>query len=528
VFEGLGHLIHLIQDMAVPAHTRNDAHPLDDTGIVPALEHWARRNEAKISSFAEISILPTLFLDASVNNLSPITTFWDTDQYDGTAAMLELTRGTTVGLSEYTNANFFSDDTINSPFERHQFPFPSNNLSDYYTCEDDAPENSVALRRLYLSRMPCTPGPIDHFLAIGVLENSQSDPAQLVLDPRVHEDYAKQLIPRAVGYSAGLINYFFRGQLAVEPVDQNHVRIHNFSSEPLNSGTVELFYDTPQDERVPLTAPYIISSPIGSGQTTQLLPFTPPINNKTPGRYWAVFSGTLGAEDNAVIGSFGLYWAEEWDQGLTGRHSWYQTTNDLRARRPSGSTISAEVSGGVLTQVNARAAGTTQNNENSQVNQSFIGIDTDPTTPDPYRDAFPILVTPQTELRVKVDLINVDFLAPLPQCIYSLLNGAYQHVSVNFDRILAQGAPSIEFTVPGQQFNAADSFSPVFIAPGAETRINVYQELRRRNILFNEPLQIASITITQQFLPPCETTAQEQRQELQVDYIRIIDMPNTP
>lgn len=27
LFRGLGHQIHLIQDMAVPEHVRNDAHP---------------------------------------------------------------------------------------------------------------------------------------------------------------------------------------------------------------------------------------------------------------------------------------------------------------------------------------------------------------------------------------------------------------------------------------------------------------------------------------------------------------------
>ena len=38
------------------------------------------------------------------------------------------------------------------------------------------------------------------------------------LDETCHEEYAEKLIPRAVGYSAGLLNYFFRCQLeAVNP-----------------------------------------------------------------------------------------------------------------------------------------------------------------------------------------------------------------------------------------------------------------------------------------------------------------------
>jgi hypothetical protein len=41
-FRGLGHQIHLIQDAAQPAHVRNDPHPLDDMGVVPQFENWAK------------------------------------------------------------------------------------------------------------------------------------------------------------------------------------------------------------------------------------------------------------------------------------------------------------------------------------------------------------------------------------------------------------------------------------------------------------------------------------------------------
>jgi len=38
------------------------------------------------------------------------------------------------------------------------------------------------------------------------------------MDGYVFEDYAKKLMPRAVGYAAGLLNYFFRGELQVYPL----------------------------------------------------------------------------------------------------------------------------------------------------------------------------------------------------------------------------------------------------------------------------------------------------------------------
>jgi hypothetical protein len=215
--------------MAVPAHVRNDAHPLDELGWVPSLEHWAKVHVDKINGFARFPIFPTLGLNASINGLAPITVFWDTDQYDGTNPSITLS--TSIGLAEYTNANFFSDDTIASPFAQHQFPFPLVNLYNYYNCDDLAPAGSFATKRSYLSRTPCNTVPFDHFLAISALEDpDQPDPAnpQLVLDNNVHEDYARQLIPRAVGYSAGLLDYFFRGQLDVTPA-QGGLNVKNMS-----------------------------------------------------------------------------------------------------------------------------------------------------------------------------------------------------------------------------------------------------------------------------------------------------------
>ena len=37
--------------------------------------------------------------------------------------------------------------------------------------------------------------------------------SSLKLDDKCHEDYQQKLIPRAVGYSAGLLDYFFRAHL---------------------------------------------------------------------------------------------------------------------------------------------------------------------------------------------------------------------------------------------------------------------------------------------------------------------------
>ncbi|MEK7517657.1 MAG: hypothetical protein AAB583_03840, partial [Patescibacteria group bacterium] len=108
-FQGLGHIIHLVEDVAQPAHVRNDPHPLDDIGVVPQFENWAKNNRSTASSFMSNPVFPSVSLDTSVGGYIPITQLWDTNQYNGSNSP----SGTNIGLSEYTNANFFSEDTIN-------------------------------------------------------------------------------------------------------------------------------------------------------------------------------------------------------------------------------------------------------------------------------------------------------------------------------------------------------------------------------------------------------------------------------
>ncbi|MCP3896033.1 MAG: hypothetical protein GY706_15600, partial [Bacteroides sp.] len=60
-----------------------------------------------------------------------------------------------------------------------------------------------------------------HAIAIDTLFSSFDHGVKYTVDdPYVHKDYAKKLIPRAVGYSAGLLDYFFRGKLEISPPDQ--------------------------------------------------------------------------------------------------------------------------------------------------------------------------------------------------------------------------------------------------------------------------------------------------------------------
>jgi hypothetical protein len=64
--------------------------------------------------------------------------------------------------------------------------------------------------------------------------NNDISTLKLWLDNNVHNTYAEELIPRAVGYSAGLLDYFFRGTLEITPPDQVAYSVTDGSVTPYN------------------------------------------------------------------------------------------------------------------------------------------------------------------------------------------------------------------------------------------------------------------------------------------------------
>jgi hypothetical protein len=97
--------MHLVEDMSVPAHTRDDGH------IRYNYEKWVLK-----PCNVNISGLGSIFFGGTVTNIS---SYFDTNQYTFNSAVLPS--GNTYGLSEYTQANFFSEDTIN---DLSHFPYP--------------------------------------------------------------------------------------------------------------------------------------------------------------------------------------------------------------------------------------------------------------------------------------------------------------------------------------------------------------------------------------------------------------------
>ena len=240
-FRTLGYVLHLLEDMAVPAHTRNDfseGHSKfigcsKENGCWPVswignpFEGYVRDN------FDEI--------DDAISDISKpftgekkLTNFWDTDTHvSGTTPTNFI--GQDLGLAEYSNANFVSYATIfkDESEPEHFFNFPNKesvsaqdypdkiDLHLYETwAHDQKLDKGVYLTKNKHGEVINKFAKARYMFYGADWDTEARYDLKFTLDYQCYLEYATHLIPRAIGYSAGLLDYFFRGTLEISPPDQ--------------------------------------------------------------------------------------------------------------------------------------------------------------------------------------------------------------------------------------------------------------------------------------------------------------------
>ncbi|MEW6078292.1 MAG: hypothetical protein AB1724_10800 [Thermodesulfobacteriota bacterium] len=355
-FQAIGQVVHLLQDMAVPAHVRNDFS--QGHTMVRIEKEWPSKWFGNgFEFYVKRNNRAPWFESAIKENFTDpfLTQFWDTDQLNASYNGIGMD---TLGLAEYTNFNFLSEYTMFT----QNFPFPKAEHCEVIL--DYVPEGIPDLDRQYLSSTNGHPGEqINHLAVISYLEsfrkeyfpNVSSRQLPVFLDETCYADYAAKLIPRAVGYSASLLDYFFRGNMKLA-ADGEGCYIVNPMDEDIQ-GRFELYYDNVNDERVPvnnvdsypwqdavnpteedifnMTAAYM--SVAAGGQSNPLELFAIPQDAKVPGEFMLVMKGRMGQETiNAVAASkitiplIELSLPTEKVYAITDRHPYYADTSDPR------------------------------------------------------------------------------------------------------------------------------------------------------------------------------------------------------
>jgi hypothetical protein len=331
LFRSLGQLIHLVHDKAVPAHVRNDGHfPAN----YPIYQRDMYEKYTKDAAKGAPGIPPLKYDGYAPVDLVTFSTFDSFWTNNG------------KGLAEFTNSNFVSRNT-NIDDNKYALPvgIPEPGLVTETVNDPESGEINVVAKYLlgYVTdQYRSATAPATRLSAFSYFDfeaERLADQMVFSLNDRVHRDYADFLLPRAVGYSAGLLNYFFRGSLsimspsrfvyAVADGSQNPQQFTKIKAQVLNTtpnesigaGTLQaiakykkrinyqpdLSADPPTEESREADFSYSVSASISVTSLSTWTEFTfdftgSPIPAGITDLYlFVVFKGTLGNETDTAI-----------------------------------------------------------------------------------------------------------------------------------------------------------------------------------------------------------------------------------
>jgi len=350
VFQTLGQMIHHMQDMSQPQHVRNDDH------CEGVLKCFGRHDPSWYEKYTGQVIFGDYTKHTFPNNLKPSAINYPIPVFP-TAREFWTTRATDSiqnrrGIADFTNRNFVSRDTnfyvdgITNDFTTYKYTYPQphqgTNAESLVNLRADGqaicdrlkssnPSISFPTDGCTLDFVSSTVNDFNNGVPQVVSTNSRASTYSLfsqklndyglnaeidwgdgnVTVSRVfslnefnHDSSHNYLIPRAVAFSAGLINHFFRGEieltkdLAVAIPDG--WQISSFLNEEME-GVFTLYYDDVNGNRKPVTgavwdtANYGLNGVLEGFGFMEVPKFTLPSDRKN-GQLLLVFKGRIGQE----------------------------------------------------------------------------------------------------------------------------------------------------------------------------------------------------------------------------------------
>lgn len=216
-FRSLGQVIHLVQDAAQPQHTRNDSH----AGLKCPATLGLLGPKSLYEEYVEANADGLDYTGYPLVSLPHLRDYWDDE------------RGR--GVAEFSNRSFVSEGTnfLGPPDALLPAPnFPSPDGTGAELVEEDMQSLlpgstltgkmtfiSTPFEDRYVSAMGRNPRAATY--SIFTRDLSLRSLLRRYSLNRFNFDAAQAiLLPRAVGYSAGLLDFFFRGRLEIAAPDQ--------------------------------------------------------------------------------------------------------------------------------------------------------------------------------------------------------------------------------------------------------------------------------------------------------------------
>lgn len=360
-FYSLGHVMHLIQDASVPVHARNDAHPRK-----APYESWVKDNLSYklLDGYVTAQgITGGIDYKQLVADQKPvIEDFFDAEPRGG-----DFSNTTSKGMAEFTNFNFYSYDTVsraagalNGPTQSntwHRFRYPRLETIPYHhplgyfgkKCVLNLQEYVDPFAGTFINHSPLYVVLGRHAYSYYLKKGKLPNRFNASIDYKeIQPEYARRLLPKAVAYSVGAVDFFFRGKLnpgiTFEPGSTDggtyYLNIQNLSGEPLGPGTIEIYSeDFDHDRTKRLTQ--AVAGPIADQGYIPQITFTIPEDLDAENGFMLVYKGTLGdEEDIAVIGQqFNLLRVNiTWEDPWAGQPD-FGSDQDLYMRAPDNSII---------------------------------------------------------------------------------------------------------------------------------------------------------------------------------------------
>ena len=278
----LGDVVHLLQDMAQPLHTRLDPHSPVQPARRQLFEPFTEARVMKLGSarLPEDSVLRSVFnaipdptqIPPPPVGCYPTMAFTTPRQFYSNQSLGD-TVAVRMGLADYSNRGFFTQGTLpnntsGGPTYDNPPPFldGSGTLINGYETVDglthlnllqNGNAGAVAVHTTLL--LHDVPDAVSHSGCSDVLPaayhgkvplaaenlferfgNLSSVPApgeeHYTVEPESYTQMANLLIPRAVGYTTGMMNFFFRGQLTVVAPSDSIMGVVNQGIPHLSGG----------------------------------------------------------------------------------------------------------------------------------------------------------------------------------------------------------------------------------------------------------------------------------------------------
>lgn len=299
MFRTLGDVMHIVEDMAQPQHTRNDSH------FIPGSAYEGYTDQLRADhklTYTDPNWGPNWSPPSFPSRRQYFTDLaqFSNENFVTAGTNFKLLGGQAVAGANYTlpEPGAPTDVSVQS-----LVPPVSNDIlaacgtstpcvmTFYSTNQDVYNERASALSIFdqYVNLRPLS------YEDVG--GNSYQTDRVFTLNHYTFDSAIPFLIPRAVSYSAGLLDYFFRGKIDMVRVPDGKFAIENLGTESM-TGDFALYYDAADGSRYPVQGATWSKTVSANGGQSDALTFTPPTSPApaTAGEYMLVFKGDMGEE----------------------------------------------------------------------------------------------------------------------------------------------------------------------------------------------------------------------------------------